>query len=572
MNATDYIAAFLAENGVTTVYEMTGGMITFILDSIGARDDITVVSMHHEQAAAFAAEAGARMTGVPGVALATSGPGATNLLTGIASCFFDSVPAVFITGQVNTYEQRGVSGVRQAGFQETDIVALAEPITKSAIRIGAAHELPEALARAFAQALAGRPGPVLVDIPMDVQRQDVSVLPERVTIKAPTTPDGVPQALRMLMDAERPVILAGGGIRTSRATDLLVAFAEATRIPVVSTLMGLDVLPFGHPSRVGMMGTYGNRWANLVMRDADCVLALGARFDVRQTGADVEAFRAGKTFVRVEVDDDQMNWRLRPDVAISGDIGAFLGEAMARIGDVEWPERAAWGQTVEGYRRDWPDAMELGFVVGISPVEVMQAVSSVMTDSSAVVVDVGQNQMWAAQSIRLAPGQRFITSGGMGAMGFAVPAAIGVAHVAPGRSVFVVVGDGGMQVNIQELETIVRLGLPIKIVVLNNSCLGMVRQLQDELFDSRYHSTMWGYGAPDFVAVAEAYGVPARRITEPGEVAGSAAWLAADVSGPALLEVVIDSATCVRPKVTFGNPVYVMDPTPTTEHEREGSS
>jgi acetolactate synthase-1/2/3 large subunit len=562
VKATDYIAAFLAENGVTTVYEMTGGMITFLLDSIGSRGDIAVISMHHEQAAAFAAEAGARMSGTPGVALATSGPGATNLLTGIASCFFDSVPAVFITGQVNTFEQRGDSGVRQAGFQETDIVALATPITKSSVRVRAADELPEVLARAFSDALGGRPGPVLVDIPMDVQRQDVTERAARVTLASPVVPDDIAHALNALWSAERPLILAGGGVRAARAADALAIFAERTHVPVVTTLMGVDVLPSAHRLRIGMIGTYGNRWANLALRDADCILALGARFDVRQTGADLEVFRAGKNIIKVDVDQGQLDWRLPADIAILGDIGAFLDEAMAETSAIEWPDRSEWSAALAVYRTDWPDVAELGEVKGINPAELMRLVSESMKSASAVVADVGQNQMWAAQSVHLSPGQRFITSGGMGAMGFALPAAIGVAQAAVGHPVLVVVGDGGMQVNIQELETIVRLGLPVKIVVLNNSCLGMVRQLQDELFDSRYQSTVWGYGAPDFVAVSRAYGIPARRISEPDECADAIAWLAADPLTSVLLEVVIDSATCVRPKVTFGNPVYVMDPPP----------
>ncbi|MBU4556275.1 MAG: thiamine pyrophosphate-binding protein, partial [Actinobacteria bacterium] len=242
MKASDYIADFLAAQGVRTVYEMTGGMITFLLDSIGARSDMTIVSMHHEQSAAFAAEASARMSGVPGVALATSGPGATNLITGIGSCFYDSVPAVFITGQVNTGEQRGESGVRQAGFQETDIVAVVSPITKMAVQVQRAEDLPYVLELAFRTALEGRPGPVLIDVPMDVQRQDVPDSPRAVLLPVPESPANVSTALEELRRAERPLILAGGGVRASASAALLRDFSELTGIPVVSTLMGLDVL------------------------------------------------------------------------------------------------------------------------------------------------------------------------------------------------------------------------------------------------------------------------------------------------------------------------------------------
>lgn len=562
MKASDYIADFLAAQGVRTVYEMTGGMITFLLDSIGARSDMAIVSMHHEQSAAFAAEASARMSGIPGVALATSGPGATNLITGIGSCFYDSVPAVFITGQVNTGEQRGESGVRQAGFQETDIVAIASPITKMAVQVQSADDLPRLLALAFRTALGGRPGPVLVDVPMDVQRQDISDAPHVVSIPALESPANVPAALEELRRAERPLILAGGGVRASHSAALVQDFSELTGIPVVSTLMGLDVLEGAHPLRVGMLGTYGNRRANLAMRDADCVLVLGARLDVRQTGADVAGFRSGKTIIQVDVDSAQLAWRVSPELGILGDVHAFLAASLSQARTMQWADLREWHSLIGTPGSTWTDAEEIAPCKGINPAEFMAELSKRSVSASAIVADVGQNQMWAAQSIHLASGQRFLTSGGMGAMGFALPAAIGVAVTEPDRPVFVVVGDGGMQVNIQELETIARLGLAIKIVVLNNSCLGMVRQLQDELFESRYHSTMWGYGAPDFSSVAQAYGLAACQISAPDEVVGAVEWLASEPGKPALLEVIIDSTTCVRPKVSFGSSVFVMDEPP----------
>jgi len=565
VKASEYIAAFLAEAGVKVVFEMTGGMITFLLDAIGKRGDIELVSMHHEQAAAFAAEATARMTGVPGVAMATSGPGATNLLTGIGSCFYDSVPAVFITGQVNTDELRGDSGVRQAGFQETDIVSIAAPITKLAVQVRSAEEIPRIMAEAFAVALEGRPGPVLIDIPMNVQRQDVTTSAEGVSRLQPSDPLSPPDlsgVIAALASAKRPLILAGGGVRVAGAAALLEKFAEATKFPVASTLMGLDVLPYEHPSRVGMIGTYGNRWANLALGECDCLLALGARFDVRQTGADVTAFRRGKTIIKVDVDQSQLEWRLKPDIGVRADVAAFLTEALRHASDLRACDVSEWGARIAGLRADSPDTKELSDASGINPSAFMRYLSAVTAKASAIVADVGQNQMWAAQSIRLGQGQRFLTSGGMGAMGFALPAAIGVALACPKAPVYVIAGDGGMQLNIQELETISRLKLPVKTVVLNNSCLGMVRQMQDELFDSRYQSTMWGYGAPDFVGVASAYGLGARRIAESAEVEDAAVWLAENAEEPKLLEVVLDSMTCVRPKVTFGNPVFVMDPPP----------
>ncbi|NTU70750.1 MAG: thiamine pyrophosphate-binding protein [Coriobacteriia bacterium] len=565
MKASDYIAAFLAEQGVTTVYEMTGGMITHMLDSLGARDDIRVVSVHHEQAAAFAAEAGARMTGVPGVAMATSGPGATNLITGIGSCFFDSVPAVFITGQVNTHELRGDSGVRQAGFQETDIVAVATPLTKAAWQVASAIELPGMLAAAFRLALEGRPGPVLVDIPMNVQREDVDAVPSRVVSPAAGAALGLPEVLEALASSQRPLILAGGGVRAAGATDAVRALAEALDIPVASSLMGVDVLPFAHPLHVGMIGTYGNRWANLAMRDADCLLLLGARLDVRQTGADVESFRAGKKLLRVDVDGAQSRWRVPADIDVRADIDVFARLALEGVVGAAQTDRSEWRDRIDSYRESWPDSGELAQGDGINPATFMHELSAHGETVSAYVADVGQNQMWAAQSLRLREGQRFLTSGGMGAMGFSLPSAIGAALARPGAPVVAIAGDGGLQVNIQELETVARLGLPLKIIVMNNRCLGMVRQFQDELFDSRYQSTVWGYGAPDFVAVSEAFGIPARKVERPSDVGAALVWLMDDPAACGLLEVELTTDSCVRPKVSFGSPVYEMDPPPSAD-------
>lgn len=561
MKASDYIAAALAAQGVSTVYELTGGMITHLLDSIHSRSDIRIVSMHHEQAAAFAAEGGARMTGVPGVALATSGPGATNLITGIGSCFFDSVPAVFITGQVNTHELRGNSGVRQAGFQETDIVAVAAPLTKAAWRVNSGDEVPSVVEAAFELALSGRPGPVLIDVPMDVQRAEITAESlQRISPAAAHAPATDP-ILEALGSASRPIVLAGGGVRAAGAAEELRALSEATGIPVASTLMGLDVLPFDHPERVGFIGTYGNRWANLALRDSDCLLVLGARLDVRQTGADSDAFRAGKTLIQVDVDARQLAWRVTPDMAIQGDLKSFLGAASRGALSRNWPDRREWRSAIEEYKTASPDWDELRGMPGINPADLMHRLSSVAGEAAAYVADVGQNQMWAAQSLRLREGQRFFTSGGMGAMGFALPAAIGAAFASPGRPVVAIAGDGGAQLNIQELESIVRLSLPVKIVILNNRCLGMVRQFQDENFDSRYQSTVWGYGAPDFVRVAGAFGISARRVEHPRQLGSATRWLMRD-DAAALLEVAIDPTSCVRPKVPFGNPVYVMDPRP----------
>jgi len=563
VKASDYIADFLAARGVGPVFEMPGGMTPHPLDPFHHRGEIDIVSMHHEQAAAFASEAGARVTGIPGVALATSGPGATNLITGIGSCFYDSVPAVFITGQVNTTEQRGESGVRQSGFQETDIVAVVAPITKAAWRVQDADDLPRLLAEAFRVALSGRMGPVLLDIAMDVQRAQIEP-PEPLLVAAGTplaaSAETIDRVRSALASAERPLILAGGAIRSEQARHRLAALARSWQLPVVTSLLGVDAIAGDDPLRVGMIGTYGNRWANEALGRCDVLLVVGSRLDNRQTGADVDRFAQGKTIIRVDIDASEISWRVRPQIAVVADASEFLGQLL----QAEVPEldRSAWLAEVATLRAAAPDEAEISDVPGINAARLMHVLSDAATDASAIATDVGQNQMWAAQSLCLRDGQRLLTSGGMGAMGFSLPAAIGAALAVPGRPVVAITGDGGMQVNIQELETVFRLGLPIKIVVLDNGCLGMVRQFQEEYFESCYQSTVWGYGSPDFAAVAKAYGIPARLVESEQELEAATAWLMSDAGSPALLHVRLAQDTRVRPKVAFGNPIFVMEPAP----------
>ena len=305
MKASDYIAARLHNHGIQCVFEVSGGMITHLLDSINRQGKIRIVSVHHEQAGAFAADAAGRTTGVPGVAMATSGPGATNLLTGIGSCYFDGSPTVFVTGQVNRNEQKGDRKIRQLGFQETDIVAMAAPITKAAWKVKSHEELPELLDRAFALATEGRPGPVLLDIPMDVQRLDIALDPTEPIHSGGRTglsPDAalVRDTLDRVLAARRPLVLVGGGIRSARSAELLRRLVRLLGIPVIHSLMAVDVLPHDDELRVGMIGTYGNRWANMALGTSDCLLVLGSRLDVRQTGADTDAFVAGRSIIHVD--------------------------------------------------------------------------------------------------------------------------------------------------------------------------------------------------------------------------------------------------------------------------------
>lgn len=563
MKASDYIADVLHAQGVTVVFEMIGGMITHLIDSIYQRDQIQIISMHHEQAAGFAAEAAARISGVPGVALATSGPGATNLVTAIGSCYFDSVPTVFITGQVNTGERSSGRALRQQGFQETDIVSIVKPITKAAWQVDDIEQLPVILNHAFQLAQEGRPGPVLVDLPMNIQREEIEPVPMPVSESSSPAGADLSEFCRQVADAfhaaEKPLILAGGGIRSNDAASVWREVAETLGVPVVLSLMGLDLLPYDHPQRVGMIGTYGNRWANQALMESDMVLVLGSRLDVRQTGADAEGFGRGRTIFHVDCDSEQLNNRVTGSRTCLAELREFLPELLTVLGKKPpslCPEWMAW---IAQQRDCLPDTGELSDCKGINPNEFIHALSRASAEAGAFLADVGKNQMWTAQSLELKEAQRFLVSGGMGSMGFALPAAIGSVF-ASGRPAVCIAGDGGLQCNVQELETVSYHKLPVKMVVLNNNSLGMVGQFQKEYFGARMQSTIWGYSAPDFAAVARAYGISSKTVGSPDEVPDAIDWLWEDPASPALLNVMIDVDTKVFPKAVYGRAINDMDP------------
>ena len=576
MKASDYIAETLAVRKVPAVFELIGGMITHLVDSIHVVGKTPIISMRHEQGAAFAAEASGRILGdIPGVAMATSGPGATNLLTGIGSCFFDSSPAVFITGQVNRHEQKGTRAVRQLGFQETDIAAMAAPITKKVFTVNDAEELPQILEDAFRIATTGRRGPVLIDIPMDVQRDQVTAPVRPLPASEPAgtlDPAFAQDALKAVFKSSKPLILAGGGLRSGLAIDAFRRFAKLAQIPVVHSLMAVDIIASNDPLNAGMIGSYGNRWSNLALNDCDCLIVLGSRLDVRQTGSDTEGFKGTRPIFHVDVEPGEINNRVVDCFATISDLNPaidVLSSVFEGHGTQIAQQIAQWSRAIADLRAQWPDTKELNGP-GINPNDFMHQLSAKFTGAGAYVVDVGQHQMWAAQSLDLSTQQRFLTSGGMGSMGFALPASIGAAVCLRGQPVVVVAGDGGFQCNIQELSTVSHLGLPIKMVVINNQSHGMVRQFQESYFHARYQSTVWGYDAPDFARVAAAYDIQSRTVEQPADLDQALDWFAADTGGPSLLQVMIDPAANAYPKLAFGRGMSSMEPH-ATPLEMEGT-
>jgi len=566
MKVSDYVASFLYAQGVVYIFEVVGGMITHLIDSIHRQGKIRLVSTHHEQAAAFAADAMGRITGLPGVAMATSGPGAINLLTGIGGCYFDSSPAIFITGQVNLNEQKGSRPVRQLGFQETDIVSMAGPITKAAWRITSPEEVPLVLSNAFTLAMSGRPGPVLIDIPMDIQRAEISAeAPPKLPYPDANDTEqrlqkAIDELLTELRAAQRPLILVGGGIRSAHATDLFRSLVKQVKVPVVNSLMAVDALPYTHPLRVGMIGTYGNRWANLAIGRSDFLVVLGSRLDIRQTGSDTNAFKGDRIIYHVDCDPGEINNRVKDCRAIVADVRSFLALTLKSLKQNKFHDRPEWLAEIDELKRAWPDIAELRGISGINPNEFMHALSAKSSQAAAFVVDVGSHQMWAAQSLELGADQRFMTSGGMGAMGFALPAAIGASLAYPGEPIVMIAGDGGFQLNIQEFQTVVHNQLPIKIVVINNHCYGMVRQFQQSYFEGRYQSTYWGYSAPDFAEVARAYGIDSYTLCDPNDIQNALDKVWKSPQTPFVLQTTIDTFANAFPKIAFGRPMTEMEP------------
>lgn len=562
MIVSDFIADFLYRQGVTHVYEVIGGMITRLVDSVHRQGKIKLISVHHEQAAAFAADAMGRLTGIPGVAMATSGPGAANLLTGIGSCYFDSVPAVFITGQVNRREQKGNRRVRQLGFQEMNIIEMAKPITKAAWQINDSDQIPHVMQQAFFLATSGRPGPVLLDIPMDVQGTEIKAATpiSRKVEPIPAPPSKLfEDLLSDLSAAQRPMILVGGGIRSANAVHLLRQFVEILQIPVVNSLLAVDVLPYQHPLRIGLLGTYGNRWANLAIGRTDLLLVLGSRLDIRQTGSDVASFKADRVIYHVDIEESEINNRVTGCKPLISNLYSFLTTLVGLASKGHWTERRDWISEIQDLCKKWPDTHEIHNVSGINPNIFMHALSEYSKQASVYAVDVGNHQMWAAQSLELEGSQRFLTSAGMGAMGFALPAAVG-ACFATSKPVVMIAGDGGMQLNIQELETIFHHKLPIKIVILNNKSLGMVRQFQQSYFGQRYPSTYWGYSAPDFADVATAFKIESQTVADYQSLPLAFEKMWEHPQAPFLLQVLVDFSTNVYPKIAFGLPMTEMEP------------
>lgn len=566
MKASDALTEFLIAHQVQTCFELVGGMITHLLDSFAESGKFNIISMHHEQSAAFAAEGVARHAKgkTIAVAIGTSGPGATNLITGIGSCWFDSVPCLFITGQVNTHELKGERAIRQQGFQELDIVEVAHSLTKYAVRVENPDDLLPELHKALSASLSGRQGPVLLDIPNDVQRADIpDALVEKwlnVPLEINTGPEIGMNELKNLealcKDAQRPLICIGGGARWADSMDEWLLAADVLGIPYVSTLMGHERVT-ARNCYFNMIGSYGNREANWAVQNCDLLIVAGARLDVRQTGSDVKDFARNARIVQIDIDPSQLDNRVQADLNICATSESFFKAFPLRA--TAFPSLDKNWLTELSKQRDWAQLNEYADWE-ISPSKIFKKLNHLLSKYSVdYVCDVGNHQMWAAQSLRLAPKQAVHYSGGMGAMGFALPAALGIALQSK-HKVVVITGDGSLQINIQELDTLNRLGLDLTIIVMNNSVLGMVKNFQDMYFDGRNQSTQKGYSSPSFTDIATAYGIESHCVDNAADT-DRVLNLIADHKGPLLIEIMMDGATECRPRLAFGSKLDEQFPT-----------
>jgi acetolactate synthase-1/2/3 large subunit len=546
----------LKEEGVKTIFGFPGGAVIDIYDEL-AKTDIHHVLVRHEQGAVHAADGYARASGGVGVVLVTSGPGATNTVTGIASAYMDSIPIVIFTGQVPTQL------IGNDAFQEVDIVGITRPCTKHNYLVRDTKDLARVVKEAFYIAQSGRPGPVLIDIPKNVSATKVDYTPiKKIGLKSynPTYKPNrrqLSKAVSLIKNAKKPVVFAGGGVVLSKASKELTEFAQKTKTPLTASLMGLGAFPGTDPLWLGMLGMHGTYRANMSTGACDLMIGIGVRFDDRVTGK-TDEFASRAKIIHIDIDPTSIQKNVPVTVPIVGDCKTTLGQLnklldKEDLGDLN-EKRKKWLDQIEEWKNTKPLAYAQEKV--IKPQYVVEKLYELTKGKAIITTEVGQNQMWAAQFYHFDKPNHFITSGGLGVMGFGLPAAIGAQLACPKKLVVDIAGDGSIQMNIQEMATAAQCGLPIKVVILNNSYLGMVRQWQELFYEKRYSQTGMEH-APDFVKLAEAYGAVGLRATKPDEVEKV---LKKGLSTPkaVIMDFVVEQEECVYPMVPAGAPITEM--------------
>lgn len=550
ITGADALLRCLVEEGVDTIFGYPGGAIMPVYDKLlDFESKLTHILTRHEQGAAHAAQAYAMVTGKPGICFATSGPGATNLITGIANAYLDSIPMIFITAQV-------VSGlIGTDAFQETDILGVSMPVTKWNWQIKKSQDIPEIIAKAFYIATTGRPGPVLIDIAKDAQQEKLQFKYKKCNYlrsynpHVPLNTKAIESAAIMINHAEKPMILAGHGILLSKAETELLRFAEKTGIPVAVTLLGLSAFPCGHRLYAGYLGMHGNYAPNLLTNEADLLIAIGMRFDDRVTG-NLKKYAKKARIIHIEIDQAEINKNVQVDLEIHSDAKEALQNLIPLVKQNSYEtwirefricDKIEYDRVVKEETKPEKGKIRMG--------EVVKLVSDMTNGIAVIITDVGQNQMTVARYYKFTQPNSLVTSGGMGTMGFGLPAAVGAKIGLPEKQVIAFIGDGGFQMTIQELGTILQYKVPVKMIILNNGFLGMVRQWQDMFFDKRYASTE--LVNPDFITIAGGYSIPGKKVREREELKDSLSEMLAS-EGPYLLDIDIEKEGNVLPMIEPG--------------------
>ena len=581
MKLSDYVVAFLQKKGIRHFFGYQGTMIAHLVDSIERNPDTENHSSYNEQGAAFAACGYAQAKEECACAYATSGPGAVNLLSGVADAYYDSLPVIFLTGQLNTYEYSGIKGLRQQGFQETDIVAMAKPITKYAVQIRDAEDIVTELNKAYHIATTGRRGPVLIDLPMNIQRGEVEnpvydmefeedvcgvEVEEVVETASAHILHGTDEAVRAICDeleqAKRPVIMLGHGVDSAVSQQKLIRFARSRQIPIITSVLAKSVLAYDDPQNFGCIGgAYGHRYANMIANaKSDLLLCFGISLCTRQIGTKVNEFAKGAKIIRVDLDPYNLQRNIHEngenEIKILAETSTLI-QALDKVPCREQEGISDWMVVCSEIRENLQavdDALPERY-----PNRMIGELSDMLKDTGAIAVDVGQHMVWSYQSFKNREGQKLLFSGGHGAMGYALPAAIG-AYYATGKPTACICGDGAFQMNIQELEWVKRENLPVKIMVMNNEALGMIRHLQRDYFDCLFAGTTdgCGFASCDFSKVAAAYGIPSCRMH--CEDVKEEAPQFMEGQGPKLLEVMLEHGTFAYPKTCLGEPIHNQQP------------
>lgn len=510
MNLSDYIIDFICRQKTDVAFVMTGSAIAELIDSFRHYSEkIKYVCVNHEQAAAMAAEAYSRTTGRIGVAIGTSGPGGTNLITGIAGAWYDCIPTLYIVGQVRSTELKGKLAILQRGFQEIDIVSLVKPITKYATQITDCDDIRYEMEKALHYATQGRPGPVLIDLPMDIQKANIDLSNLKRfharSIPFPESVDLFNRSISMIRRSVRPLIIAGGGIRHAGAVKEFREFVDKTKIPVVFSYAGLDTLPYNHPSHVGILGQYGHAGANQLSQKADLIISLGSRFTKKMIGGNSDRFASKAKVISVNIDSDELkDGQKKLDLAVHADVKYFL----AQLKGLEYETSEEWILEATKVKTRWKKLKKRGKLV--NPYEFINYLSECMSDESIVIPDVGQNVVTTIQGIRLKEHQRIFSSWANSPMGYSLPASMGAKLGNSDKEVICIIGDGGIQVNLQELQTISANSIGVKIFLLNNNGYVTIQEFQDKELDGRYVASDFkhGYSHPNFKKLCSAFDIP----------------------------------------------------------------